>query len=385
MEITSGKIHTAIKTLIYGPEGIGKTTFASQFPQPLFIDTEGSTVHMDVRRLPKPLAWLEILNEVNYVLANPDCCRTLVLDTADWAETLCNEYVCARDEKHGIEDYGYGKGYQYALEEFGRLPNLLQQLIEKDVNVVICCHAQMRKFEQPDELGAYDRWELKLSKKVAQMLKEWADMVLFANYKTIIVNVDNQGAAKGKNKAQGGKRVMYTTHHVCWDAKNRFGLPDETEFSYEVIRPIIEGSRGANAPTPHPAEQAPTHSPQGEGLKKPENPSALTRAVERASKPKPVPTEKPQTSAEAPKIAPALENPYPELPPSLSRQFLEAKVTPDEVRYVIAQRGVYPAHTPWSVICANDQFVRGWLQSPAVWPKVVEMIEKNRTEEEVPF
>lgn len=45
----------------------------------------------------------------------------------------------------------------------------------------------MRKFEQPDEIGSYDRWEMKLTKNVAPLVKEWADMVLFANYKTFVV------------------------------------------------------------------------------------------------------------------------------------------------------------------------------------------------------
>ncbi len=106
--------------------------------------------------------------------------------------------------------------------------------------MVLTAHAKMRKFEQPDEMGAYDRWEMKLSKGVAPMVKEWADMVLFCNYKTMVVNVDGQGAQKGKNKAQGGRRVMHTTHHSCWDAKNRYGLPDEVPFEYDSIRHIIE-------------------------------------------------------------------------------------------------------------------------------------------------
>ncbi len=38
--ISTGKVHTAVKTVIYGAEGIGKTTLAAQFPSPLFIDTE---------------------------------------------------------------------------------------------------------------------------------------------------------------------------------------------------------------------------------------------------------------------------------------------------------------------------------------------------------
>ena len=44
-------------------------------------------------------------------------------------------------------------------------------------------------------------------------------MILFANYETYVVNIDGKGALKGKNKAQGDRRIMYTTHHNCWDAK----------------------------------------------------------------------------------------------------------------------------------------------------------------------
>ena len=388
MEITSGRIATAIKTVIYGPEGIGKTTFASRFPDPLFIDTEGSTVHMDVKRLPKPELWMELLNEVEYVRQNPGCCKTLVVDTADWAETQCSEYICSRDQKTGIEDYGYGKGYRFLFEEFGRLLNALERVREKGVNIVICCHAAIRKFEQPDELGAYDRWSLKLTdtprSSIAGAVKEWADMVIFANYKTLVVNVDGKGAAKGKNKAQGGKRVMYTAHHSCWDAKNRFGLPEETEFSYEVIRPIIEGGAQGTGPR----EQGPGKSEEPE-TPKAESPSALARAVEQAAKPKAAGAAG-TSSVTADAVPPSPKgkaeepaNPWPELPAGLSRQFQAAKVTPDEVLFVIVQRGVYPAGTPWSVICANAQFVNGWLQSPDVWPKVVEMIEANR--DKAPF
>ena len=407
IRITSGRIATAIKVVVYGPEGIGKSTFAAQFPDPVFIDTEGSTVHMDVKRLPRPDLWVELLNEVEYVRQNPGCCKTLVLDTADWAETLCSEYVCARDQKTGIEDYGYGKGYRFLFEEFGRLLNALEQVRETGVNIVICCHATMRKFEQPDELGAYDRWSLKLTDtpkaSIAGAVKEWADMVIFANYKTIVVNVDGKGAAKGKNKVQGGKRVMYTAHHSCWDAKNRFGLPEEAEFSYEVIRGVIEGegTHGAGAPTPHQSA-SPTASPQGEALGTPkqetpkqESPSALARAVERAA----TGAEKSATAA-AGTSSGAAAPPSPEgkaeeasaadvgamyagLPDALARMMQEAQVTPNEVRYVIAQKGIYPADTPWAVIVQNQQFMQGWLLHPQVWPKVVEAVKGNR--EEVPF
>ena len=158
MEITRGKIKKAKKIVVYGPEGIGKSTFASKFPDPVFIDTEGSTNSMDVARLPRPTSWTMILEEIDYIKKIPGVCRTLVIDTIDWAEQLCIEHICDKHQKNGIEDFGYGNGYVYVKEEFGRFLNRLSDLIDLGVNVVLTAHAQMRKFEQPDELGAYDRW-----------------------------------------------------------------------------------------------------------------------------------------------------------------------------------------------------------------------------------
>lgn len=240
MNITKGRIETAKKVVIYGPEGIGKSTFASQFPNPLFIDTEGSTKEMDVARFDKPTSWELLKSQIEYVKLNKPC-TTLIIDTIDWAEQLCIKSICDKYDKKGIEDFGYGNGYVYEKEEFGRFLNLLEDVIEAGVNVVLTAHAILRKFEQPDELGSYDRWELKLGKKttnlISPLVKEWADMVLFANYKTISVAVDKDGK---KHKAQGGRRIMYTSHHPCWDAKNRYGLPEEIPMEYGQIKHIIE-------------------------------------------------------------------------------------------------------------------------------------------------
>ena len=241
MQITRGRQTSALKVVVYGPEGIGKTTFCAQFPGVVFIDTEGSTKHLDVARLPKPTSWAMLMEQVTWVRDHPDQLGTLAIDTADWAEKLCITAVCDKAKKSGIEDFGYGKGYTYLEEEFGKLLNRLEEVVERGVNVAVSAHAAMRKFEQPDEMASYDRWELKLQKKTAPLLKEWADLVLFANYETFTIKRED-----GKTKAQGGKRVMYTTHHPCWDAKNRFGLEEKLPFDYSAIAHVVPG--GATTP-----------------------------------------------------------------------------------------------------------------------------------------
>ena len=93
-----------------------------------------------------------------------------------------------------------------------------------------------------EDVGNYDRWSMKTSKQVAPLLREWCDMLLFANYKTVVEKAGS--APNAKNKASGGRRVLYTSHHPCWDAKNRFGLPEELPFEYASIAACI--------PDPHP-------------------------------------------------------------------------------------------------------------------------------------
>lgn len=186
--VTSGVQTAPVKVVLYGPEGIGKSSFAAKFPQPVFIDTEGGTKRLNVARLPAPTSWAMLLDEVAEVRKGNVPCRTLVIDTADWAERLCTEAVCARAKVHGIEDFGYGKGYTYLKEEFSRLLDALEEVLTTGRHVVVLAHAAITKFEQPDAVGNYDRWSMKTSKQVAPLLREWCDMLLFANYKTIVEN-----------------------------------------------------------------------------------------------------------------------------------------------------------------------------------------------------
>ena len=235
LKISNGRIPRAQKVVLYGSEGIGKSTLAAMFPNPLFIDTEGGTAHMDVRRIDKPGTWTELMDVLNEVAITPDVCGSLIIDTADWAEQLAVSYVCAKYKKAGIEDFGYGKGHTYLAEEFAPFFRALDRIVGAGIHVVVTAHAKMRKFEQPDEMGAYDRWEMKLSKQVAPLFKEWCDMLLFLNYQTYVVTTENKST-----KAQGGKRVMYTSHHPCWDAKNRHGLEEVLDLDYEQIAHIFE-------------------------------------------------------------------------------------------------------------------------------------------------
>ncbi len=359
MEIIRGKIQTAQKIVIYGPEGIGKSTFAAQFPDPLFCDTEGSTNNMDVARLSKPTSWEMLKEQVDFVKANRPC-KTFVIDTFDWAEQLCIENICATYQKKGIEDFGYGNGYVYEKEEIGRFLNKLQELVDIGINVVLTCHAHIKKFEQPDEFGSYDRWELKLGKKtgsqISPLVKEWADMVLFANYKVYTVASDKEGK---KLKAQGGARVMYTSHHPCWDAKNRFGLPEEMPFEYKSIANCISGT--------HPVVTDSKTAVMDDGSE--------SVAYKQTDQPQEEQSKSPVDIDEFEEI-PDIdgEEDLSSLPKELADLMRENNVSRLEIQLAVSDKGYYPIDTP--IENYDPAFVRGVLVG--AWQQVFLLICENR-------
>ena len=264
MNITKGKIKSAQKIVLYAPEGFGKSTFASKFPAPLFIDTEGSTKQLDVQRFDDDMSkWENILEAAAFVAGGATDCRSLVIDTIDWAEQACINKLNKDHNTANILTLDYGKGSLFVVAEFKALMDKLDECIAHGINVVLLAHASMRKQELPEEMGAFDHWEMKLqSKQVKAMVKEWADIVLFGNYKTFVV-VDEKTKSK---KAQGGKRVMYTEHHACWDAKNRHGLPAEVPFEFKSIEGIFGDAKPEKKAEP---KEAPKEEPAAAPEEKP--------------------------------------------------------------------------------------------------------------------
>lgn len=368
MNITRGRIGGAKKIVIYGPEGIGKSTFASQFPDPVFIDTEGSTKDMDVARFDKATSWMMILQQVQYVIDHPGCCRSLVIDTADWAEQIEVASLCDEKGWSGLEDLGYGKGYTYSAEKFGKFLNLLEDVISKGINVVITAHAQLRKVELPEEMGAYDHWEMKTSKKVAPMIREWADAVFFANFKTRVIEVDK------KKKAQGGQRVMYTNHTPFWDAKNRYGLPEEVPFEYDSIRHVIEPDGTVQEPVKNTRQvEAPVRMPD-KSVHEPEKKETPEESC--------VPDTGRQVAPQEEKKAPGRE-PDKRIPKALRDLMIAGSIDEWDLQNVVNERlpGSFPFDMP--VKDYPMDFINEWIIPN--WDKIVEFTRDFREKNPVPF
>lgn len=235
--ISKGKQAAPVRAVIYGCEGIGKSTLAAQLPDPLFFDLEGGTNELDVARIEQANSWRMFMDELDWLYANPEVCKTVVIDTADRAQELAENHLLAQYSAQSIEQIGggFGKGYTALLELWRKdLIGRLDSLTARGLNVVMLAHAVMRKMENPED-PPYDRWELNLQKKIAPAVRAWADLLLFCNWEVFVVEENGKARAKG-----AAKRVMYAQHRPTFDAKNRYGLPEKMAMEYSPLADVFE-------------------------------------------------------------------------------------------------------------------------------------------------
>ena len=223
-KVQSGKRERPPLALIYGPDGVGKSTLASEAPAPLFLGAESGTDQLNVNRLAMA-SLADMRAALTELTTTEHPYQTVVLDTADWLEKLVYADVLAKKGKPdwGIEDFGYGKGRVFAFEEWVALLPLFDACRDKGLGIVILAHSMVKKYEDPATPQGYDRYSLKLQDgaktDVAALLREYVDMVLFTTYE---VNTATDDKRRGFGD---GSRIIYTERRPAFDAKNRLGLP----------------------------------------------------------------------------------------------------------------------------------------------------------------
>jgi hypothetical protein len=220
--------------LIFGTDGVGKTTFAAGAPNPIFIEIERGTAQLDVSRYPRPKHWTEFNSFLDELLNDEHDYKTVVIDSLDWLEAMLHRHICSEYNVKTIERAGggYGKGYTVAVEKFRELNEKLDEIrTKRGMNIVLICHSDPVTFNDPQEQEAYQRYELKLHKKSSAVYREYVDALLFANFETLIKEEDN-----GRTKAlSDGTRLLFTERRAGFDAKNRYGLPFQLDLSWKAF------------------------------------------------------------------------------------------------------------------------------------------------------
>jgi len=227
--VIRGKLQQPIRVVLYGVEGIGKSTFGANAPNTIFLGAEDGTSQLDVARFPKPENLPDVYEAIRELATGEHDFKTLVVDTLDWLEPIIWAFICERDKQENIEAYGYGKGYQAALDEWRKVLAALERLRQlKGMHIILIAHSWVKPFKNPTG-DDFDRYEMKLHAKAAGLVKEWADAVLFANYETYAKKDEKTKRVRGVDT---GARLLFTERRAAWDAKNRYGLPESLPLSW---------------------------------------------------------------------------------------------------------------------------------------------------------
>ena len=239
-----------LKTVIYGTPGIGKTTFASTFPSPILMRFEDGAAALDIPTFPYLFKKLQDFDSAINALLGKHSYKTLIIDSLDWLEPIIWGYVCQQEGKGNIEDFGYGKGYVKVDDIWRRVQGKLEKLrTDKNMHIVTIAHAVPVTVDPPD-MDAYQRYSLKLHKRGSALWMEWADMVLFVNYKTHLVGATDDKKKKAKGS---GERVIYTQERPAYQAKSRWPLDEEIHVGndptwaafHENLNEITDGAYNA--------------------------------------------------------------------------------------------------------------------------------------------
>lgn len=218
------------RIMLYGPHGLGKTTFGAGAPAPIFILTEDGLGQLEVEHFPLAKSFDDVQDALKALQGDHDY-QTVVIDSLDWLDNLIWETINA---KYDAKDLAYGKGAVIAADYWRKILDGLNSLRSKGMAVVMLAHCEIKRFDSP-EVEPYERYQPKLQARSSALVQEWADCVFFANYKTVVKSSDvgfNQKVTRGITT---GERLMYTAERPAYLAKNRYSLPDALPLDWQAF------------------------------------------------------------------------------------------------------------------------------------------------------
>jgi hypothetical protein len=249
MKIIKGVKPSPRRIMLYGPHGVGKGTWASHAPHPIFLDIEGGLEDTDCERTEKLGTIQQVCEALNYLVSGNHNYKTCVIDSVDWLEQLIHKKIVADEANPKIKsvaDIGYGKGYARSTPIWSWIISQLEQLrTVKKMAVILISHAKVERYESPDS-ESYDRYSPDLHKSSCGLLQEWCDEVLFATWR-VYTKKSDEGFNRSRTMAVGGKeRYIRTCESASSLAKNRLNLPEELPLEWSAYMAAVNAHYGVN-------------------------------------------------------------------------------------------------------------------------------------------
>jgi hypothetical protein len=241
--IIKGKRSEPLRILIYGSEGIGKSTWACQAPSPIVIPTEDGLGGLEVDSFTLAHSTGDVLHAIGQLYDEEHDYHTVVVDSMDWLEALIWLDVCRAANASDIAAIPYARGYSASAKSLKNVIDRLDDLRAHGMTVIMTAHAAVERFNDPMS-DPYDRYRLKLHKTAAALLFEWCDVVGFATHDHIM-KVSDVGFGQKTQRAISSGRVLRLTGCAAWAAKNRCDLPDKLPLAWSAFEAALTAAKGA--------------------------------------------------------------------------------------------------------------------------------------------
>ena len=227
---------SAPRIMVYGVEGIGKSTFCASAPNPIYILTEDGLGSLKVDHFPLATSYQDVMDAIATLYNEKHNFETVVIDSLDWLEAIIQREI---EQKYDAKDLAYGKGALIAAERWREILDGLNALRnDKGMVVILLAHTTIKRFDSP-EVEPYDRYQPKLQERSNAVVREWCDALLFANYKTI-VKKDDVGFNQTNNRGiSTGERLLFTSERPAYMAKNRYNMPESIPLSWDAFAQAI--------------------------------------------------------------------------------------------------------------------------------------------------
>ena len=245
-DIQKGSQIKPVKFILYGPSGIGKTSLAAQMENPVLIQTEDGMAGIDnddnIWSFPVCKTYDEFMSRLTAIRDEEHDRKSLIIDSLDWLETLVFQKVCDIGGKGHVEDFGYGKGYALAGDQMTEILEVLNDIRDKrKMRVCMICHVELKRIEIPD-MNPHDKYKLKLHKRVAAKVSEFADAIFFYNYKYGQVKKQADKGQMVTKTTMSQDRYIFTRETSAHVGKNRYNLPDEIKLERETGWKILSAA-----------------------------------------------------------------------------------------------------------------------------------------------
>lgn len=220
-------------TLIYGVDGIGKTSLAAEWPSPIYAPTEGqkTPAGIDIPSTDIISSWDDIESLFNELLEGGHDFKTVIIDSVGGIAPFVEGVTAARIGSATVDDNSkgspaaFGNGYKESEVEWGIFMSGCEALSQAGMAVVLLGHPEIKRFDDPVN-DPYDRYILKLNKRAGPLVREKCDIVAFLNYR-VSLKTKEVGVKKEVTHAEGGKeRQIHLSRGAGFDAKNRYSMPD---------------------------------------------------------------------------------------------------------------------------------------------------------------